>query len=202
MVLGMPKEAIRLGSADEVAPLDQVSRRIVEGLWGDSMATAGRTPQRARRRFAGKGIAGMTTVEDILLIKGPDVIVATSTSTVLEAAKLMAEDNVGSVIIRDGDAATGIFTERDLLRRVVAAGEDPSATALEDVMSSPVSASRLGEDIRECAKLFTEMHIRHLAVIEDDGVLVGLIGLTDVQAAHVRNQQVQARVLEPAAGRG
>ena len=53
----------------------------------------------------------MTTVEDILMVKGPDVIVASPTTTVLEAARLMAEDNVGSVIVRDNDGLLGIFTE-------------------------------------------------------------------------------------------
>ena len=127
----------------------------------------------------------MITVEDILMGKGPDTIVATSTTTVLEAATLMAEDNIGSVIIRDGNEVKGIFTERDLLRRVVAARKDPSVIVLAEVMSSPVNACRLDDDVRECAKLLAETNTRHLAVIED-GALVGLISLRDVQAAQAR----------------
>jgi len=127
----------------------------------------------------------MITVEDILMGKGPDIIVATSTTTVLEAAELMAEDNIGSVIIRDNDEIRGIFTERDLLRRVVAAGKHPSTITLEEVMSSPVNACRLDDDVRECARVLSETHTRHLAVVED-GTLVGLISLRDVQAAQAR----------------
>jgi CBS domain-containing protein len=127
----------------------------------------------------------MISVEDILMGKGPDIIVATSTTTVLEAAKLMAEDNIGSVIIRDNDEIRGIFTERDLLRRVVAAGRDPSTIALAEVMSSPVNACRLDDDVQKCAKVLSETHTRHLAVVED-GTLVGLISLRDVQAAQAR----------------
>ena len=58
----------------------------------------------------------MTTVEELLLIKGPDVIVTGPTCTVLEVSKLMAEANVGSVIVRKEGAVLGVFTERDLLR--------------------------------------------------------------------------------------
>ena len=127
----------------------------------------------------------MITVENILMGKGPDIIVAASTNTVLEAVRLMAEDNVGSVIIRDGDDIRGIFTERDLLCRVVAHGKDPSQTLLEEVMSSPVNACRLGDDIRQCARMLSETNTRHLAVIEE-GALVGLISQRDVQAAQAR----------------
>lgn len=127
----------------------------------------------------------MITVEDILMGKGPDIIVATSTTTVLETAKLMAEDNIGSVIIRDGDEINGIFTERDLLCRVVAAGKDPSTIVLGEVMSSPVNACRLDDDVRKCARVLAETNTRHLAVVENDA-LVGLISLRDVQAAQAR----------------
>jgi len=121
----------------------------------------------------------MTTVEDILAIKGPDVIVVAPTSTVQEACKLMAEANVGSVIVRQKGAVLGIFTERDLLRRVVATSKDPSVVLLAEVMSSPVASCGLTDDVAICAKQLAEGHIRHLAVIEE-GALVGLIGLRDI----------------------
>ena len=127
----------------------------------------------------------MITVEEILMQKGPDIIVATSTTTVLEAAKLMSEDNIGSVIIRNDDEISGIFTERDLLRRVVAVCKDPATITLAEVMSSPVNACRIDDDIGKCARLLAETNTRHLAVVED-GALVGLISLRDVQAAQAR----------------
>lgn len=127
----------------------------------------------------------MITVEDILMGKGPDIIVATSQTTVLEAVKLMAEDKIGSVIIRDGEEIKGIFTERDLLCRVVAECKDPASVTLGEVMSSPVNACRLDDDVRKCARVLSETKTRHLAVVEDDA-LVGLISLRDVQAAQAR----------------
>jgi len=137
----------------------------------------------------------MATVEQILTIKGPDVIIATLDSSVLDAAKLMAEANVGSVIVKNGEQVVGIFTERDLSRRVVAAGRDPGATALADVMSSPVRSCALGEPVDDCAEKLTAEHIRHMAVIED-GVLVGLIGLRDVMAAELRKSEQKIKALE------
>jgi CBS domain-containing protein len=121
----------------------------------------------------------MITVEQILAVKGPDVIVTEPDANVHEVCRLMAEANVGSVIVRAGQEVRGIFTERDLLRRIVAAGKDPAATAVGEVMSSPVRHCRLHDDVSRCAHRLADGHIRHLAVIED-GVLIGLIGLRDI----------------------
>jgi len=133
----------------------------------------------------------MTTVEQILAVKGPDVIVAAPTSTVLEVSKLMAEANVGSAIVREEDEVLGIFTERDLMRRVVARGRDPSALPVAEVMSSPVRSCRLADDVDACAKQLAEDDIRHLAVIED-GALVGLVGLRDLLRRQVRAMAARA----------
>ena len=137
----------------------------------------------------------MITVEEILMIKGPDVIVTTSSSTVLEAAKMMAEANVGSIIIRDGEEVVGIFTERDLLRRVTAHQKDPCSLLVADVMSSPVKSCRLDDDLQQCAKIFADSYIRHLAVIEE-GSLVGLIGLRDVLTVQLRSSKEEIRALQ------
>ena len=140
----------------------------------------------------------MATVEDILMIKGPDVIVAAPTNTAAEAAKMMAKANVGSVIIRIGNEVKGIFTERDLLVRVIAAGKDPASTPIEEVMSSPIKSCRLSDDVENCANELTESHIRHLAVIEE-GALIGLIGLRDVLMAELNSKDEKLRALETCA---
>ncbi|NBB96501.1 MAG: CBS domain-containing protein [Planctomycetes bacterium] len=130
----------------------------------------------------------MSTVEDILMAKGPDVIVTSRETTVHESVRLMCEANVGSVIVKDGDAVEGIFTERDLLRRVVNTLKDPTTTPLGDVMSSPVRSVELGMDVRQCFRLMTELRVRHLAVMEQDA-LVGMISLRDVLAAELQDDE-------------
>ena len=108
-----------------------------------------------------------------------DVIVSLPTATVLEATRLMAEAHVGSVVIRQDDRILGLFTEQDLLCRVVAAEKDPKLTCLADVMSSPIQTCRLGDDIEDCARRMKERKIRHLVVVEQDA-LVGMISLRDI----------------------
>ena len=124
----------------------------------------------------------MATVENILMTKGPDVIVASKDTTVREAVNLMCEANVGSVIIKDGDIVEGIFTERDLLRRVVSPGHNTDATLLGQVMTSPVRSVDLSTPVSTCKDIFTHEHIRHLAIIEQNSLL-GMISLRDVLTA-------------------
>jgi len=136
----------------------------------------------------------MAKIEDILMVKGPDVTVAPPTTTALEAARLMTEANVGSVIIRIDGEVLGIFTERDLLQRVVAEGKDPASVSLADVMSAPVVTCRLDDDVAQYAERLGKAHMRHLAVVED-GVLVGLVGLRDMLAAQLRSNKQELECL-------
>jgi CBS domain-containing protein len=121
----------------------------------------------------------MPTIEDILMAKGPDVVVAAPQNTAYEAARMMAEANVGSVMIKTGDDLQGIFTERDLLRRVVAKGKDPAATPLAEVMTSPVKTCHLDENVHDVADRLEAEHIRHMAVVAEDA-LIGMVSLRDV----------------------
>jgi len=123
----------------------------------------------------------MATAEDILMSKGPDVIVATPSTTVHEAVVMMCEANVGAIVIKNQDEVCGIFTERDLLRRVVVPGRAPERTELHEVMTAPVRCVSLNTDIRECAEIFTREHVRHVAIIENTALL-GMISLRDVLA--------------------
>ena len=132
------------------------------------------------------------TVEDVLMIKGPDVIVTSRETTVREAARMMAEANCGAVIVLDPGQEMGIFTERDVLRRVVAVGADPQNTPLSEVMSSPVHQVPLSATVRQCTEIMTSQHIRHLAAVEE-GALVGVISFRDVLSAEIRLAEDQLR---------
>lgn len=136
----------------------------------------------------------MQTVEDILMAKGPDVIVASPGTTVLEASRLMAEAKVGSLIVKDDQGVAGIFTERDLLGRVVARSLEPAETVLSEVMSSPVQSVRLTTTVDQVGAAMAKSHIRHLAVMENDA-LVGVIGLRDVLTAQLREDERQLHEL-------
>ena len=130
----------------------------------------------------------MSTVRDILARKGSTLISVRPADTVLRAATLMNDEGIGGVLVMEGDELAGIFTERDVLRRVVAAGRDPARTAVREVLTSSVVTCGLQTTIDECAALMTARHIRHLPVREPSG-LVGLVTIGDVLAFQVSEQQ-------------
>lgn len=121
----------------------------------------------------------MATVEDILIEKGSDVIGTTTSTTVRRAVHKMAEANVGCLLIEENERAVGIFTERDLLRRVVDAGRDPDSTIIGEVMSSPVETCKGTDDLEDCADTLSGHRFRHLVVTDKDEP-VGVISLRDL----------------------
>jgi CBS domain-containing protein len=138
----------------------------------------------------------MATIGQVLRVKGPDVIVASPGETVLAASKLMAEANVGSVIIKDGEAVKGIFTERDLLTRVIVVGKDPAAVTLAEMMSAPVRICRLDDNVHSVFNMMVSQHISHVAVVEG-GALIGLVGLRDILSAELQEAADKLKEYEP-----
>jgi len=137
----------------------------------------------------------MATVQAILLKKGREVITVAAHRTVLDAARLMNERGIGGLVVTDSDRLLGIFTERDILRRVVAAGRDPSGTPIRDVMTTPVACCRPETSIQECRSVMTAKRIRHLPVVDDDG-LCGIVTSGDVMAYRVEEHEDTIRYLE------
>jgi CBS domain-containing protein len=131
----------------------------------------------------------MLTVQDILSVKQPDVVMTSSDITVAEAARIMSTAVIGSIVVREGDTPVGIFTERDLLSRVVAAGRDPQTTTIGEVMSQPLKTCGLDDPVDQCALRLKKGHFRHLAVVEE-GRLVGLISLRDVMAGQLKEDDL------------
>ena len=130
----------------------------------------------------------MPTVQDILAKKGSDVISVKPGETVLKAAELMSERGIGGLVVTEGGRLVGIFTERDILRRVVAPRRDPAATKVAEVMTTPVTACAPDTSVDECAAMMTGKRIRHLPVVNDRG-LAGVITIGDVLAFQVSEQQ-------------
>lgn len=130
----------------------------------------------------------MATVLDILAKKGGDVIAVSPDATVLDAAELMNQRGIGGLVVTEGGRAVGIFTERDILRRVVAQRRDPAATRVADVMSAPVASCGPDTTVEACAAFMTEKRIRHLPVTSGQK-LAGMVTIGDVLAWQVRDQQ-------------
>ena len=130
----------------------------------------------------------MATVRDVLRKKGSVIIALAPTATVLEAARVMSERSIGGVLVIDDGKLTGIFTERDVLRRVVAEQRDPASTSLGDVMTPAVITCTPASTLDECRVVMTERRLRHLPVMGDDG-LCGVLSSGDVLAFQVAEQQ-------------
>ena len=121
----------------------------------------------------------MHVVESVLLEKGSDVIGVRCDMTVRQAVGKMIDANVGCLVVDDGDEIVGIFTERDLLCRVVGGDKDPCSTVLSEVMSNPVNSCKPSDDIEELFKNLSASETRHLLVV-DNNEPVGVISLRDI----------------------
>ncbi len=130
----------------------------------------------------------MATLGDLLATKGHEVLAVQPSDTVLQAANLMNERNIGGVVVLEGDRLAGIFTERDVLRRVVAAGLDPARTTVSQVMTTPVITCRPELSLEDCATLMTTRRVRHLPV-QQGSELTGLVTIGDLLAHKVSEQQ-------------
>ena len=130
----------------------------------------------------------MPNVRDVLGRKRGDLVTLSPGASVLEAAELMNARGVGAVLVMDGGRLAGIFTERDVLRRVVAAQRSPAGTTLEDVMTHGVVTCELQTSVAECAATMSARRIRHLPVMDADGVC-GMVSIGDLLALQVDEQQ-------------
>lgn len=138
----------------------------------------------------------MTCVEHILNRKGNQVYTITQTATVLEATQVMNEHKIGSLVVNSGDRVAGIFTERDVLRRVVAAQRNPASTLVRDVMTSSVVCCRPETSVQEVRDMIIERRIRHIPVINELDRLVGLVSIGDLNVYRARERQVKIEYLE------
>ena len=135
-----------------------------------------------------------TTVRDILRHK-PDVYVVGADDTVFNALRLMAEKNIGAVLVMDGNDLAGIFSERDYARRGVLRGHPSRETAVRTIMTTDVVSISPSVTVDDCMALMTERRIRHLPVVDDDRV-VGVVSIGDVVRAVVDEQRFTIRSLE------
>lgn len=136
----------------------------------------------------------MSLVRDVLATKGADVSTIAQDKTVLDAAAMMNERHIGALMVMNGDEIAGIFTERDVLNRVVAKKKDPAATRIREVMTKKIACCERDTTLESCRTVMTKNKIRHLPVIED-GKIVGMISSGDILAREIKDQAETIRYL-------
>ena len=136
----------------------------------------------------------MVTVKDILENKGRQVVSIDHQASVLDAARLMNEHRIGALVVTRGEKVVGIFTERDILNRVVAQRRDPAQTAVHEVMTTPVACCAPQTPRNECRSVMRRRRIRHLPVVENEQ-LAGIISIGDILEDEGAEQQQTIRYL-------
>jgi CBS domain-containing protein len=136
-----------------------------------------------------------TPISAILERKGSAVFSVSPNATIAEAVAEMNRNRVGSVLVLDGGRIAGIFTERDVLRRVVGAGLDPKRSLVSDVMSTGIITITREVTMEETMNIFTEKRCRHLPVMEN-GRLIGTISIGDVTRWMADHHRAEAEHLK------
>jgi len=125
------------------------------------------------------------TIHD-LMTSNPSTIEADK--TVVDAAKLMRDEDAGLIPIVEGQKLAGTITDRDIAIRVVAEGKDPQSSTVRDVMTSRLVTVDPDQDLDEALRLMAEHQVRRLPVVEEDGKLVGIVAQADI-ARHTSDEQ-------------
>jgi CBS domain-containing protein len=137
----------------------------------------------------------MKTVKHILQDKGHNVWHITPDALVVDALKLMAEKEVGSLLVLDEGKLVGIISERDYARKVTLKGKSSLDTPVREIMTQKVISVRPENTIEECMALITDKHIRHLPVVVDEKV-VGIVSIGDVVKAELAEKDFLIKQLK------
>lgn len=137
----------------------------------------------------------MKTVQQLLESKNHNVVSVGPATTVLDALKLMAEKEIGAVVVLDGVHLAGIFSERDYARKVVLQGKASKDTPVREIMTDRVVCVRPEQTIEECMGLMTDKRIRHLPVLRHKQV-VGVISIGDVVKEMLSEKEFVIQQLE------
>jgi len=137
----------------------------------------------------------MNHVKDILARKGRHAISVLPDTTVLTALKVMADNNIGSVMVMKDGKYLGIVTERDYSRKVILKGKNSTDTKVSEIMSSDLPHIRPDDTVEHCMELMTSSNIRYLPVFRNDH-LEGIISITDVVKETIIKQQITIKHLD------
>ncbi len=137
----------------------------------------------------------MKIARDLLAHKGSDVWSVAPDRTVYEAVELMAQHDVGALMVKEGDKLVGVLSERDYARKVILKGLSSRDTTVGEIMTSRVIYTKPEETVDGCMALMTEKRIRHLPVMKDDELL-GVLSIGDLVRAIIAEQQYTIEQLE------
>jgi signal-transduction protein with cAMP-binding, CBS, and nucleotidyltransferase domain len=137
----------------------------------------------------------MSTVRDILRSKGHDVWSIGCDMTVYDALKLMADKNIGAVLVMDAGRLEGIISERDYARKVILKGKSAEDTSVGEIMTRRVVYVYPEQKTEECMALMTDKRVRHLPVLEDEQV-IGVVSIGDVVKSIISQQEFLIEQLE------
>ncbi len=131
----------------------------------------------------------MPTMHDLLAKKANQIHTIRPEATILEATMKMNEHKIGALVVMQDDQVVGMFTERDVLRRVVAEQRDPNAMTVAEAMTTEVICIEPDAGLDEAATIMKTRRIRHLPVCSGDGGLLGMISMGDLNALNATEQE-------------
>jgi CBS domain-containing protein len=131
----------------------------------------------------------MPTVRDVLAVKGQSLQTIDSRATVLEATRKMNQHKIGALVVMEEDRVAGMFTERDVLTRVIAEELPPAAVQVGMVMTREVICCALDDDLDEVSAIMKSRRVRHVPVCDCEGSLQGMISIGDVNAQYASNAE-------------
>jgi len=130
----------------------------------------------------------MKKVADILSHKGSRITSVSPETTVLDALRIMADQNIGSVMVLDGQRYAGIMTERDYSRKVILKGKSSTDTKVSEIMTTDLPHVKPQDTIEFCMQLLSDKNIRYLPVFDND-TLCGIVSINDVVKETILTQQ-------------
>ena len=135
------------------------------------------------------------SIRDVLKSKGDSVITIRSDETVYKALELMAAEDIGALLVMEGDQVAGLISERDYARKVILEGLSSPETAVQKIMISKVLYITPDKSVEEGLALMAEKRCRHLPVLEDNK-LIGMVSIGDLVKAHVADKDFMINQLE------
>ena len=138
----------------------------------------------------------MKTLKQILADKRRPLAVVAPNDSVFHALSVMAANDVGAVLVLDGEQLVGIFSERDYARKIILHGKNSKETLVKEIMSDRVAYVTPNATTDECMALMTQKHFRHLPVLDDNGNVLDVISIGDMVKETISSQQFLIAELE------